>query len=244
MLQSAHECFTYHPVTPIEGNNEFEQIAQELHDDIVRHKDFWFSTVFHPDKSSESIYAERAVAILDTLTTIVRETGEIQRAYKILCVAESVLKCYQEMTSRSCDRAQKYCCGVLTYKHNLISLNTNTQLEKRTEAINSFRQAIQHEIEEDCGVETQNWNLILPIMFGANYINLTTDKLAKISDEKIWFALRQSIVTPMPRCGYCRKKEKNKNEFMICSRCKQVAYCSRECQKAHWKGHKNICKKN
>lgn len=28
----------------------------------------------------------------------------------------------------------------------------------------------------------------------------------------------------------------------ICSRCKKVFYCSSECQKAHWKVHKDICK--
>ena len=27
-----------------------------------------------------------------------------------------------------------------------------------------------------------------------------------------------------------------------CSRCKQVWYCSRECQKAHWKVHKPDCR--
>ena len=32
-------------------------------------------------------------------------------------------------------------------------------------------------------------------------------------------------------------------EFKSCSRCKQVYYCSKECQLQHWKnGHKNVCK--
>lgn len=29
---------------------------------------------------------------------------------------------------------------------------------------------------------------------------------------------------------------------LLCSRCKAVRYCSRECQKAHWKEHKKVCK--
>jgi hypothetical protein len=31
---------------------------------------------------------------------------------------------------------------------------------------------------------------------------------------------------------------------MRCSRCKDAYYCSKECQKAHWKVHKTLCKEN
>uniref|UniRef100_A0A0G4HNK6 MYND-type domain-containing protein n=1 Tax=Chromera velia CCMP2878 TaxID=1169474 RepID=A0A0G4HNK6_9ALVE len=58
-------------------------------------------------------------------------------------------------------------------------------------------------------------------------------------------------------CGNCGKRqlppppfdqiEKAKGaefveKLMTCSRCEKVCYCSRECQKAHWKKHKPICK--
>jgi hypothetical protein len=42
-------------------------------------------------------------------------------------------------------------------------------------------------------------------------------------------------------CGHCRKVEGRKGEFKRCSQCKQVAYCSRDCQKADWKSHKAAC---
>lgn len=32
--------------------------------------------------------------------------------------------------------------------------------------------------------------------------------------------------------------------LILCGSCKQVSYCSVECQKAHWKMHKADCKKN
>ena len=39
-------------------------------------------------------------------------------------------------------------------------------------------------------------------------------------------------------CSNCFKF----GEFAKCSRCRKVCYCSRECQKAHWKEHKKECK--
>jgi len=30
----------------------------------------------------------------------------------------------------------------------------------------------------------------------------------------------------------------------LCSACHQIGYCSRECQKAHWKAHKAECKRH
>lgn len=36
----------------------------------------------------------------------------------------------------------------------------------------------------------------------------------------------------------------NSTKLKICTRCKDVKYCSTECQKADWPVHKQICKKN
>ncbi|KAI8977514.1 hypothetical protein BDF20DRAFT_875305 [Mycotypha africana] len=46
-------------------------------------------------------------------------------------------------------------------------------------------------------------------------------------------------------CGNitCDKKEERPGSFKRCGRCQKVCYCSRECQKEHWKsGHKLLCK--
>lgn len=42
-------------------------------------------------------------------------------------------------------------------------------------------------------------------------------------------------------CAYCGKASPNK-ALPVCTVCKRVAYCNRECQKAAWKGHKKDCK--
>jgi hypothetical protein len=39
-------------------------------------------------------------------------------------------------------------------------------------------------------------------------------------------------------CAHCAKKRPAK----VCARCRQTSYCNAECQLAHWKKHKKVCK--
>ena len=44
-------------------------------------------------------------------------------------------------------------------------------------------------------------------------------------------------------CGGCGKDENaGMGPLMKCARCKNRVYCSKECQKYHWKWHKAVCK--
>lgn len=42
-------------------------------------------------------------------------------------------------------------------------------------------------------------------------------------------------------CGRVKREERGA-VFKSCSRCKKVKYCSQECQKVDWRGHKKVCK--
>lgn len=46
-----------------------------------------------------------------------------------------------------------------------------------------------------------------------------------------------------PRCGFCEKREEENasKKFKFCSACRKVYYCSKRCQKKHWKIHKLEC---
>lgn len=39
-------------------------------------------------------------------------------------------------------------------------------------------------------------------------------------------------------CGTCEKPNASK----LCGRCRQISYCDRKCQEAHWAAHKVICR--
>jgi hypothetical protein len=51
--------------------------------------------------------------------------------------------------------------------------------------------------------------------------------------------------TGLKGCNHCNKIETldGANKLMKCQRCKVAYYCNRECQVAHWKSHKKMCKK-
>jgi hypothetical protein len=42
-------------------------------------------------------------------------------------------------------------------------------------------------------------------------------------------------------CGMCGVTKDDSVKLLMCSSCRGVLYCSRECQKAHWPTHKQTC---
>ncbi|KAI1085187.1 hypothetical protein F5B20DRAFT_589950 [Whalleya microplaca] len=58
------------------------------------------------------------------------------------------------------------------------------------------------------------------------------------------FVWRPTIRASKGECRSCGKRETEEGgELLSCGRCKEVKYCSRECQKNDWKLHKLACKK-
>lgn len=73
------------------------------------------------------------------------------------------------------------------------------------------------------------------------------EKLSQADKEKLIRQLAKEATpdTTHRQCASvdCDKKESEPGSFKRCGRCQKVSYCSRECQKEHWKdGHRIVCK--
>ena len=51
---------------------------------------------------------------------------------------------------------------------------------------------------------------------------------------------RNNLLTDMRQCGQCNKIGKTR-ELLKCGHCKIVYYCNEDCQRKHWRAHKQIC---
>lgn len=70
-------------------------------------------------------------------------------------------------------------------------------------------------------------------------------KCRKMNDDEIWSFLRKidSRYDIPIACIYCGAFQRATEKHNQCSRCSNALYCSKECQKKHWKIHKLECKK-
>ncbi len=58
------------------------------------------------------------------------------------------------------------------------------------------------------------------------------------------FTTPTNLVAALEICGTCSREGIDTDPLSLCERCEKIAYCNRDCQKAHWKIHKLICKPN
>ena len=65
----------------------------------------------------------------------------------------------------------------------------------------------------------------------------TKTEAKKESKDEVKEEVKKQEVIPTGDCAVCEKLAK-----CLCSGCKHVFYCSRECQKKHWSSHKEECK--
>lgn len=77
---------------------------------------------------------------------------------------------------------------------------------------------------------------------GRRFIATTCSLRCANSARKIPNANPEELSVGM-NCAKCLNKQQGKDKYKTCSICRQVNYCSKECQVAHWPTHKAGCKK-
>ena len=70
------------------------------------------------------------------------------------------------------------------------------------------------------------------------YVGVSTEGKRPGTEE-----LRLSSVgsQEMPHCSFCRNKD-FESIFKLCGECEAIRFCSKICQRKHWKSHRVICK--
>jgi len=96
------------------------------------------------------------------------------------------------------------------------------------------------------GFNNQQSKLKRSSFFGPNgLINVTSRAIREwLTNERTEFNTgKLPKMGDSSRCANCGKNDTAfSTDLMICSRCKKVAYCGRDCQLAHFKVHKRPCK--
>ncbi|KIY64492.1 hypothetical protein CYLTODRAFT_358363, partial [Cylindrobasidium torrendii FP15055 ss-10] len=59
------------------------------------------------------------------------------------------------------------------------------------------------------------------------------------NDRKVFLPLEK-----LDSCSKCSKKAQAASELKLCAACKEVAYCSKDCQESDWPQHKSVCGEN
>ena len=104
----------------------------------------------------------------------------------------------------------------------LENLNQNAFLPKTNQAMRARSGSIEQALNDLAGVDS-----------GHPFLQFIKGILSKTS------LVSENVAVS---CRQCKKIMENE-EIKRCSRCKFVAYCSRECQTMHWREHKQYCKK-
>eukprot|EP01080_Neovahlkampfia_damariscottae_P006893 gene6893-11055_t len=118
-----------------------------------------------------------------------------------------------------------------TFKYIFSKMNDNSIVK----VDKMIKERIEKGIEEKEQVETKNvYEEKMSLLSDPKFIKKSLDKMKKDSSPK---------ETPKKQfCSWCKKEEPNPKDFLLCSVCRKVRYCGKECQLTHWKnGHKKEC---
>jgi uncharacterized protein (DUF39 family) len=88
--------------------------------------------------------------------------------------------------------------------------------------------AVQYD-DEECHRLTSNFG------FPAECSNPSCEECRRVTSN---------LMAPLVKCfnPSCDQFEKRKGKYLTCGQCRKVIYCSKDCQRAHWKaGHKQEC---
>lgn len=224
---------------------------REYYDGILQEKDVWMNFFEHPGNMQ---HCEHTCGILGTLATTYRQRRDYESCGRVLDLEDELLELYGGHTRlEGVPDGARRCYAGLHYKCLMIRYNMNLALQQYDKNIPIFRRQVDYELRYNLGFEQQEYLFLTEAVLGKK--NPTAKYLKRLSDANIMsmimapvkMAREQGIGSKekqrvaLNTCGNCGMEEKALAQFPGCSVCKKTYYCGKECQKAHWKIHKNDC---
>ena len=120
-----------------------------------------------------------------------------------------------------------------------------------------LRSLAAHEIKRQYSFDSQQFAYLIPAVFKVsatlgNLSKLTDADLQKVIDYVEHESDKLASLGSAPHtadkakadkktCAGCEQKEEFRGDFNLCAGCTKVAYVGKQCQKEHWKTHKQRC---
>lgn len=232
-----------------------EKVFKAYFEDIVKNEEEWMTFFKHPLNHNISGHT---CPLLDTLAGIYKYRWDsiesLKKCEEVLDMEGKILLLHKA----SCD-----ILGIENTIHNEMQYvydNTRLGLYVVTNrfklAVPYLRKCLEFEVErnldsghqkalllmEYCGVEPTAKNVKNLRFSKLKQMASTMSEVFKSSDISEFVKEKISRVALM-KCEACNKMESAIGDFKACGRCLNVYYCSRDCQKNHYKIHKKSCDK-
>jgi len=245
-LLQAHRIFVDPAI-----NTDQERPYHVLYEDIRQHEAFWFERVFCEQVGP--VPAEWTLGILGMLATIRHDRCDVAKCLEILELDERVLSAYRDLVNDN-DPEDVACLRALTYKYNLIEIYANKSARNKQACLKAFRAAARYEIEEGYDIEQQRFAFMLTFR-DVTQNHMTFKFLDETPDDFVWTQMMARLQMSSSRptrsplrvepwlCDGCGAREEMCGDFQRCGACKNAYYCTKTCQREHWRLHKPDCRK-
>mgnify|MGYP000104590341 CR=1 FL=1 len=234
------------------GNLRGEQHYRAYYDDIIEHQEVWMNFFSKPENHND---LNHTVGILGTLAVVYRQRGSYSDCEKVLDLAEKELfPLFERNAISSNDAIDLYTYRTFRCKHQHVRYNMYFEQKKYNENVKLYRDLMDYELTQNIPLDNQMYLKMVPISLNKKpsihvVESLTDDEIMKMVLAPLTrgipkdFAEGKARVT-LQTCENCSTTEESlTKQYKVCERCEIVYYCSRQCQKEHWKTHKKVCKK-